>query len=144
MVITNLRTFSAKQILLLSITLFELVASSLEKKVAAFSEQCSWLVSSVVDAYWNPWEMHITKDVCFLGRGTLILNDVCFPSRGTHITRDICFLNREADITRDMYFLGRGNTCITRDMCFLGRGTHITRDVCFLGKETHIIRVCVS
>ena len=35
-------------------TLFKLAASS-EKKIADFSEQCSRCVSSVVDAYWNPW-----------------------------------------------------------------------------------------
>ena len=29
-----------------------------------------------------PWETHITRDMCFLGRG----RDMCFPGRGTCIT----------------------------------------------------------
>ena len=52
---TKLHTFLREQILLFSMTLFKLAASSSEKKIADFSEQCSQSVSSVVSAYWNPW-----------------------------------------------------------------------------------------
>ena len=48
---TKLHTFLHEQILLFSMTLFKLAASSSEKKIADFSEQCSRHVSSVVSAY---------------------------------------------------------------------------------------------
>ena len=48
---TELHTFQREQIIFLSMTLFKPVASSSEKKVADFSEQCSRRVSSVVAAY---------------------------------------------------------------------------------------------
>ena len=48
---TELHTFPREQIIFLSMTLFKPVASSSEKKVAHFSEQCSRRVSSVVAAY---------------------------------------------------------------------------------------------
>ena len=48
---TELHTFPREQIIFLSMTLFKLVASSSEEKVADFSEQCSQFVSSVVSAY---------------------------------------------------------------------------------------------
>ena len=50
----KLHTFPREQIVFLSMALFKPVASSSEKKVAVFSEQCSRRVSSVVAAYWNP------------------------------------------------------------------------------------------
>ena len=50
---------------------------------------------------------------------------------GTHITRDMCFLGRGRNSPRDVCFLGRV-THIYRDMCFPGRGTQITRDVLVL------------
>ena len=53
---------------------------------------------------------------------------MCFPGRGTNVTRDMCFLGRGTYnnyITRNMCFLGSG-TPVTRYMCFPGRGTHIT------------------
>ena len=54
MFIIKLLIFSHGQIQFLSMTLLKLVASSLGEKVADFSEQCSWRVSLVVGAYWNP------------------------------------------------------------------------------------------
>ena len=48
---TKLHTFPREQIIFLSTALFKPVASSSEKKVADFSEQCSRRVSSVVAAY---------------------------------------------------------------------------------------------
>ena len=47
----KLHTFPREQIIVLYMTLFKLVASSSEEKVADFSEQCSRRVSSVVGAY---------------------------------------------------------------------------------------------
>ena len=52
---TKLHTFLREQILFFPMTLLKLVASSSGERVANFSEQCSWRVSSVVGAYWNPW-----------------------------------------------------------------------------------------
>ena len=48
---TKLLTFLCEQILLFSMTLFKLAASSSEKKIADFSEQLSRRVSSVIGAY---------------------------------------------------------------------------------------------
>ena len=47
---------------------------------------------------------HITRDVCFLGKGTHITTGTC-----------MCFLGRETHITSYMFFLG---------MCFPGWGTY--------------------
>ena len=47
---TKLHTFRHEQSLFLSMTLFKLIASSSEEKVADFSEQCRRRVSSVVGA----------------------------------------------------------------------------------------------
>ena len=55
---TKLHTFPHEQIIFLSMTLFKLVASSSEKKVANFSEQRSQPVPSVVGAYLNPWQLN--------------------------------------------------------------------------------------
>ena len=33
---------------------------------------------------------HITRDMCFLGKGTNITGDICYPGRGRHITRNMC------------------------------------------------------
>ena len=57
-IMLELHTFPCEQIIFLSMTLFKLVASSSEEKVADFSEQCSRRVSSVVGAYYNPSVMN--------------------------------------------------------------------------------------
>ena len=40
------------------------------------------------------WGTHITRDMCFSGRGRHIPCDTRFPDGGTHITRDMCFPGR--------------------------------------------------
>ena len=49
----------------LFITLFKLVASSFCKKVADLYEQRSRRVSSVVGAYWNPWDRITSEDALY-------------------------------------------------------------------------------
>ena len=76
-------------------------------------------ISIAVFCLQNLMCLHITRDICFLGRGTHITRDICFPGRETDITRDMCFPERETHITRDMPL---------RDLCFPGR-EHISGGV---------------
>ena len=89
---------------------------------------------------------HITKKICFPGRGTHVTSEIInyvFLGRGTHITIDMCFPGSGTYyITGDMHFLGKG-THITRDMCFPGRGTYITGKMCLPERGTHITVICV-
>ena len=75
-----------------------------------------------------PWETHITRDMCFLGRG----RDMCFPGRGTCITWWYMFPTYGAHIS-----LG---------ICVSWVGKHISLvicDMCSLTWERHIPSVCV-
>ena len=77
---TKLHTFPREQIIFLSITLFKLGASSSEKKVADFSEQCSRHVSSVVSAYWNPWKRRFDREIYIFWVLSTILKHGCVLS----------------------------------------------------------------
>ena len=58
-------------------------------------------------------EKVITRDMDYMGRGTLITRDMCFPGRATHITRD-------------MGFPGGGKHIIKDIMCFPGKNIYIS------------------
>ena len=83
----------------------------------------------------------ISREISF-GVGEHISLGIYVSRVGERITRDMCFLDRGTHVTRDICFLGKG-TNITGDICYPGRGRHITRNMCSRVKEHIFLMVCI-
>ena len=114
-------------------------------KYTVLGMNVSWVGECISLGIYVSWlgehKQCISREISF-GVGEHISLGIYVSRVWEHITRDMCFLDRGTHVTRDTCFLGKG-TNITGDICYPGRGRHITRNMCSRVKEHIFLMVCI-